>query len=82
MIKFKQGWISNPKTGVTKDIVVKAMTPNNFKDSLIGGAMVLMGIAYLTVTAFQNGSKKFEEAERETLSDLDLYSTDEPNDES
>lgn len=73
MIKFKQGFITNPKTGVTKDIVVEAAAPNNLKDCLIGGGMVLMGIAYLTTAAFKNGSKKFEEAECKTLYDLKLF---------
>lgn len=72
MINFKQGSITNPKTGVTKDIVVKAVAPNNLKDIIIGGGMVLVGIVYLTLTAFKNGSRKFEAAECKTLSDLDL----------
>lgn len=73
MIKFKQGYVTNTTTGATKDIVVKAVTPNTLKDILIGGAVVLMGITYLTVTAFKNGSKKFEEAEFQALSDADLF---------
>lgn len=44
MIKFKQGGITNPLTGEYKDIIVKAAAPNNLKDILIGGSMVLMGI--------------------------------------
>ena len=71
MIKFKQGYIGT-KDGVTKDIVVKAATPNTLKDILIGGSLVLGGITYLTVTAFKNGAKKFEDAEFQTLSDLGL----------
>ena len=73
MIKFKQGSITNVKTGVAKDIVVKAVTPNNLRDILIGGGMVLVGIAYLTTTAFKNGSKKYEEAEMNVFADLDLF---------
>lgn len=73
MIKFKQGRITNPKTGVAKDIIIKAATPNNLKDILIGGGIVLLGITYLTSTAFRNGSKKFEEAEMQVFSDLDLF---------
>lgn len=72
MISFKQGSITNPKTGDRKDIVVKAAAPNNLKDIVIGGGMVLAGIVYLTTTAFRNGSKKFEDAECKTLIDLDL----------
>ena len=73
MIKFKQGSITNVKTGVAKDIVVKAVTPNNLRDILIGGGMVLVGIVYLTTTAFKNGSKKYEEAEMNVFADLNLF---------
>lgn len=72
MIKFKQGCITNPETGVKQDIVVKAKAPNNFKDALIGGGLVLIGITYLTVTAFRNGSAKFDEAEMQVFDDLGL----------
>lgn len=80
MIKFKQGWISNDKTGVTKDIVVKAAAPNTLRDTLIGGGMVLIGITYLTVTAFKNGAKKFDDAEFQTLSELGLIRTNQTGD--
>lgn len=73
MIKFKQGRITNPGTGVEKDVIVKAATPNKLKDILVGGGMVLIGITYLTVTAFRHGSEKYEEAELQTFSDLDLF---------
>lgn len=71
MIKFKQGWITS-KEGNMKDIVVKAAAPNKFKDILIGGLLLTAGVAYLTTTAFRYGSKKFEEAEIETLGALNL----------
>ena len=71
MIKFKQGELKN-MAGTTKDIVVKAATPNKFKDMLIGGGIVLVGIAYLTTTAFRYGSYKFEEAEYKTMVDLGI----------
>ena len=71
MIKFKQGWIGS-KEGIMKDIVVKAAAPNKFKDILIGGLLLTAGVAYLTITAFQYGSKKFQEAEIETLGALNL----------
>lgn len=72
MIKFTRGGITNPGTGEYKDIVVKAVTPNSLKDILIGGGMVIMGITYLTVTAFKNGSKSFEDAELKAMYDLGL----------
>jgi hypothetical protein len=71
MIKFTQGSISD-LDGVTKDVVVKSALPNNLKDVLIGGGLVLVGIAYLTTTAFRNGSEKFEEAEYNTMVDLGI----------
>lgn len=73
MIKFKQGTIGNPNTGVSKDVIVKAASPNSLKDVLIGGGMVLVGIAYLTTTAFKNGSKTYEEAEMQVFEDLELF---------
>ena len=71
MIKFKQGELKNMK-GTIKDIVVKSATPNKFKDMLIGVGIVLVGIAYLTTTAFRYGSEKFEEAEYKTMVDLGI----------
>lgn len=71
MIKFTQGWIGNNE-GITKDIVVKAVTPNKIRDILIGGGLVLAGIAYLTSTAFRNGSEAFESAEFQTMVDLGI----------
>lgn len=72
MIKFIQGCITNPETEAKQDIMVKAKAPNTFKDALIGGGLVLVGITYLTVTAFRNGSAKFDEAEMQVFEDLGL----------
>ena len=71
MIKFKQGELKNME-GTIKDIVVKSATPNKFKDMMIGGGIVLVGIAYLTITAFRYGSEKFEEAEYKTMVNLGI----------
>lgn len=71
MIKFKQGTITNNR-GVTKDIIVKAASPNKLKDIIIGGGAVLVGITYLTRAAFRNGSKAFDKAEIETMYDLGI----------
>lgn len=73
MVKFKQGCITNPETGKTKDVIVKAVTPNNLKDILIGGGLVLIGVTYLTSTAFRNGSEKFEDALDQVFEELDLF---------
>lgn len=74
MIKFKQGCITN-MAGESKDIIVKAALPNKLKDIVIGGVIILAGIAYLTYTAFRNGSAAFEQAECETMEDLDIFVT-------
>ena len=71
MIKFKQGELKNME-GTIKDIVVKSATPNKFKDIIVGGGIVLVGIAYLTITAFRYGSEKFEEAEYKTMVNLGI----------
>lgn len=71
MIEFKQGELKNME-GTIKDIVVKSATPNKFKDMIVGGGIVLVGIAYLTITAFRYGSEKFEEAEYKTMVDLGI----------
>lgn len=72
MIKFTQGDITSIDKRVTKDIVVKAKAPNNLKEILIGGSLLMIGVAYLTYTAFRNGSRAFDEAETRTLEELDL----------
>ena len=74
MIKFKQGYIAN-MAGESKDIIVKAALPNKLKDIVIGGVISLAGIAYLTYTAFRNGSAAFEQAECETMEDLGIFVT-------
>ncbi len=71
MFKSIYGPITNLETGKSKDILVK-YKPNSLKDILIGGSLVAVGIAYLTVTAFKNGSNAFEIAEFNTLKDLDI----------
>lgn len=71
MIEFKQGELKNME-GTIKDIVVKSATPNKFKDMIVGGCIVLVGIAYLTITAFRYGSEKFEEAEYKTMVNLGI----------
>ena len=72
MIKVNQGYVTNPETGATKDIIAQAVSPNNVKDILIGGGLVLLGITYLTVTAFRNGVNKCGEAEMRALMDAGL----------
>ena len=71
MIKFKQGRIGTYE-GESKDIEVKALSANSMTETLIGVGLILVGVSYLTNTAFKNGSKAFEEAEYKTLDDLGL----------
>ena len=72
MIKIKFGSIQNVKTGETMDIVVNALSKNNVSDILIGYGIVLVGITYLSLTAFRNGAKAFDTAEYKTLKALRL----------
>ena len=69
MIKLNRGQVGNITTGVTKDIVVDAVTKSDIKHIIAGGSLLLLGITYLTVAAFRSGMKKFEEAELRALSD-------------
>lgn len=52
---------------------MNAFTSKNLKDILIGVGIVLVGIGYLTLSAFKNGANAFEEAEYKTLEELDLF---------
>ena len=72
MIKSKFGPITNPKTGMSKDIVINALSKESLKDILIGGGIVMVGITYLALSTFKNGAKAFETAEYETLESLEL----------
>lgn len=71
MIKFKQGTITNPKTGITKNVIVTGK-PNSVRGIVVGCVMVIASITYLTVDAFKNGSKAYETAEISTLKSLGL----------
>lgn len=59
MIKSIYGPITNPKTGKSKDVIVNGFASKNLKDILIGGGIVLVGIGYLTLSAFKNGANAF-----------------------
>lgn len=71
MIKFKQGWIGTPG-GKTRDIIVQSKAPNSLVDTIIGYGAVLLGITYLTVKSFKNGSEAHEEAEYRAMDELEL----------
>lgn len=71
MIKFKQGTITNPKTGITKNVIVTGK-PNSVRGIVVGCVMVIASITYLTVDAFKNGSKAYETAKINTLKSLGL----------
>lgn len=71
LMKFKHGSIGT-MDGVWHDIIVKATMPNKCKDILIGGGVVVAGIAYLTTTAFKHGADAFELAEFNTMKDAGL----------
>lgn len=73
MIMYKGGPIINPKTNRSENVNVRlSNSKNGLKDLLIGGGLVLAGMACLTITAFRNGAQAFEDAEVDTLDNLDL----------
>ena len=75
MIKMIAGRVRNSETGVEKDIAIKASAPND----LIGIGTVLVGITYLTVTAFKNGAWAYESAEVDALRDAGIIKKEEGN---
>lgn len=72
MIEVKNLSSLTNQLGETKNIIVKAKTPNTLKDVFVGGAMIFMGITYLTVAAFKHGAKAYEIAEFNTMCDLGI----------
>lgn len=46
MIKSKFGPITNPKTGMSKDIVINALSKESLKDILIGGGITYLALYY------------------------------------
>lgn len=82
MIKIKTGTVLGGVTeagDISKEIVIPTHRMLGLKDCLIGGGMVLAGIAYFTYAAFMNGAKAFEREELWTMKDcgiIDEYPDD------
>lgn len=74
MLKFNGGSVTNPKTNITKEIILKVKGPNNLKDLMIGSSITILGITYLTISAFKNGAETFLNAENKALVDADIMS--------
>lgn len=73
MIIYKGGPIDNLK-GASKSIDVRfSDSKNGLRDVLIGGGLMLIGVVYLTVTAFRNGAQAFDQAEYDTMDELGLF---------
>jgi hypothetical protein len=70
MIKINRGRVASIDGSKEADIIVKAAAPNDLKQILIGGGTVLVGIIYLTVSAFKRGAKAYESAELNALADI------------
>lgn len=70
MIKINRGPVASIDGSKEADIIVKAVAPNDLKQILIGGGTILVGIIYLTVTAFKRGAKAYESAELKALADI------------
>lgn len=79
MIKMIAGRVRNSETGAEKDIAVKAAAPNDLKDILIGVGTVMVGITYLTVTAFKKGAWAYESAEVDALRGAGIIKKEEGN---
>lgn len=73
MIKSYFGPITNPETGVSKDIVVNCFSKDNAKSILIGAGITLIGVAYMGFSCFKNGARAFETEEYNTLEALHLF---------
>ena len=67
MMKTNYGSVMSRDMTVTKEIEVKTIPVNNLKDVIIGGGLALLGIAYIAVTSFKNGSKAYGVAEIDAL---------------
>lgn len=70
MIEINRGSVASIDGSKEADIIVKAVAPNDLKQILIGVGTVLVGITYLTVTAFKRGAKAYESAELNALADI------------
>lgn len=78
MIKLRTGALfGGPGTDVAEtEVVIPVSSPIGLRDALIGGGMVVAGIAYLTYTAFSNGAKAFERGELYTMRDCKIIDWD------
>lgn len=74
MMKTNYGGVSNYENTIRKDIEVETVPVNSLKDALIGGGLALLGIAYIAITSFKNGSKAYGIAETNALRDVGAYS--------
>ena len=52
MIKSKFGPITNTKTGMSKDIVINALSKESLKDILIGGAFIIFRLSTIKFNSF------------------------------
>lgn len=69
-MKFNLGNVVSMDGKKSSDIIVKAKLPNQIKEILVGGGLIVGGIIYLTTTAFYNGSLVFDEAEMKALDNI------------
>ena len=74
MMKTNYGGVSNAENTIHKSIDVETVPVNSLKDALIGGGLTLLGIAYIAITSFKNGSKAYGIAETNALHGVGAYS--------
>lgn len=75
-MKVNLGDITNPDTNVTKDVVAKTNIGLKLKDLIIGGGLVLTGVSWIALKAFEHGANTAMKAEYDTLEDLGLFKND------
>lgn len=73
MMKTNYGSVLNKECTIEKSIVVDTVPVNSLKDALIGGGLTLLGVAYIAITSFKNGSKAYGIAETNALHDIGAY---------
>ena len=72
-MKWINGPITNPKTGIKKDIVVKSVLGCKPRDFALGLGAMLGGAWYLCNACFKNGAYQADVAEMQVFEDLDLF---------
>ena len=71
-VAFKNDVITNPETGVKRQIVTRSTLPCDAKDLGIGLGLVGAGILWLLNKTFEHGAWSYCDSQFNTLKDLGL----------